>query len=784
MFRLNLLLALRSLKKYRIFTLINLIGLTAGLACFMLIYLWVVDEMKMDKFHEKEDRLFQVMEHQQYAEDIMTTTSTPGLLAETLAEELPEIEYAATTTWIETTTLSVGDHNVKADGYHVGADFFQIFSYGLKQGNPDEVLKDKSAIVISEELAQKLFGTSANIIGKTVELQHEKSFIVSGVFEGTPRNSSYQFDYVLPFEEYKDDNSWVMSWQSNGPSTFVILKESAIAGKVNEKIADFVLKRHDKSNVTLFLKPYSERYLYGSYKDGMPDGGRIEYVHLFSIIAIFILLIACINFMNLSTARASRRAKEVGIKKTIGANKQSLVYQFLGESMMLSLISMILAIGIIWLFLPRFNLITDKEIPLNIGMIQLLQCGAIAIFTGFLAGSYPALYLSNFKPIKVLKGTVKGSLGELWVRRGLVIFQFALSVILIISVISVSRQVEYVQTKNLGYNKDNVIRFPIEGDIEAHLETFITELRNIPGVLNASSIAHALIHRQNNTSGLKWEGKDPELRVLFEHLRVNFGLIETMDIEILKGRSFQKSFGADSTKIILNEAALDIVGFEEPLGKVIRLWDQFDLEIIGIVKNFHFQSLHQDINPLFMRIDPESTWNIMMRIEGGREKEVIEQVSDFYHSFNPGFTFDFDFLDDEYAKLYSAEQRVGTLSRYFAGFAIIISCLGLFGLAAFTVERRLKEIGIRKTLGSSSIHIVYLLSRDFTRLVFISVLIALPVGYLLVKDWLGQFAYQVSLSIWVFLGAGLIALFIAWLTISSQAIRAARTNPVDCLRDE
>jgi hypothetical protein len=401
-----------------------------------------------------------------------------------------------------------------------------------------------------------------------------------------------------------------------------------------------------------------------------------------------------------------------------------------------------------------------------------------------LAGSYPAIYLSKFKPVKVLSGTIKGSIGELWVRRGLVIFQFALSVILIVAVISIFQQVEFVQNKNLGYEKENVIRFQIEGKVESSLETFLAEAKTIPGIINASSVGHTLIGRQNNTSGLNWEGKDPNQKILFENVRVNYDLIETMGISMAEGRSFDPKFSADTSKIIFNETGIKILGFENPIGKVIKLWDRYDLEIVGVVKDFNFQSLHENINPLFMHLSPRNTWNVMMRIEAGKEKEVIANVKTFYESFNPGFTFAYDFMDEEYASLYSAEQRVATLSKYFAGFAIMISCLGLFGLAAFTAERRLKEIGIRKILGSSVMNILFLLSKDFTRLVLISILIALPISYLLVKNWIGQFAYQIDLSVWVFISSGMIALIIAWMTISSHAFKAAHVNPVECLRNE
>ena len=784
MLRHNLLLSLRSFKKYRNSFFINLIGLSTGLACTMLIYLWVNDELNVDKFHEKDNRLYQVMEHQQYAEEIMTTISTPGILSEALVEEFPEFEHAATTAWISSNTLSVEDLNIKAEGHHVGKDYFNIFSYRLIEGHPDHVLEDKNSIVISEELAHRLFNTTENVIGRQVEYQHEKSFQVSGVFENVPAGSSHQFDYALSFEQFKDENKWVLEWGNNGPRTYATLREGSDPELVSKKIADFIKSKDEQSNVTLFLKPYSERYLYGRYDNGVQSGGRIEYVRLFSIIAVFILIIACINFMNLSTARASRRSREVGIKKAVGAQQRSLILQYIGESMLMTFLSLIIAVVIVLLFLPKFNEITNKQIIMQFGVGQVVLFLSMGLITGLVSGSYPAMYLSGFRPVAVLKGEIRGSLGELWARRGLVIFQFTLSILLIVSVLVVFKQIQYVQTQNLGYDKDNVVYFPIEGKVEERLETFLSELKNIPGIVNASSISHGMVGRQSNTSGLDWEGKNPDDRILFENVSVNYDMLETLDIKMKEGRPFSRDFSTDTTKIILNEAAIRVMGLKDPIGKVIRLWDEYDMEIIGVAKDFHFQSLHEVINPLFFRIRPDNTWNVMARIEAGREKETLDGMQDFYRSFNPGFDFDYQFLDERYQRQYRAEQRVASLSRYFAGFAILISCLGLFGLAAFTAQRRLKEIGIRKVLGSSVSNIVFLLSKDFTLLVFISMLIALPGSYFLLRNWLERFAFRIDLELWFFLGAGLIALIIAWLTVGSQALRAANVNPTECLKDE
>ncbi|HCM75100.1 MAG TPA: transporter permease [Cytophagales bacterium] len=781
----SLILFYRNFVRNQSYFLINLFGLAVGLASALFIYLWVSNELQMNKFHALDDRLYEVMEHQKYADELMTTTSTPGILAETMKEELPEIEFATTTTWIEPYTLSIKEHSIKAKGYHVGKDYFQMFSFPLLQGRAEQVLQDKMSIVISRDLAIRLLGTDENAVGKTVEVQHNKSFNITGVFENIPSTSSVKFDFVLSFEYFKDDNEWVLSWGNNGPATFIVLKEGSDPVAFSDKIKDFIKGKNEDSNVTLFLQKYSERYLHGRFENGIQTGGRIEYVRLFSIIAIFILVIACINFMNLSTARASRKAKEVGIKKSVGAARQSIIIQYLTESVLLTLFSVIIALGIVWLLLPQFNLITEKQMVLDLSNPKLvLWLAGITLFTGLLAGSYPALYISGFKPAAVLKGIMKGSWAELWARKGLVVFQFSLSVILIVSVLVVYKQIEFVQTQNLGYQKDHLIKFPTEGLVEKNKETFLQEVRRIPGVVNASSIGHNLIGRDNNTSGLNWDGKNPEDEILFENIASNYGLIETLGVEMKEGRAFSEAFGADSSKIIFNEAAIRVMNLDNPVGKTIKLWGRYDMEIIGVVKDFHFQSLHDVVNPLFFRLNPRNTWNIMVRLEAGKEKETLEALGKFYNQYNPGFTFEYQFQDQEYAKQYAAEQKVATLSFYFATMAILISCLGLFGLATFTAERRIKEIGIRKVMGSSSTNIVMLLSGDFTKMVLISILIALPISYWLLDQWLQRFAFHIELQLVYFALAGLLALLTAWLTVASQAIKAASVNPVKCLRDQ
>jgi putative ABC transport system permease protein len=785
LFKHTLVLIYRSFKRFKGTFLINLVGLSTGLACTLLIYLWANDELQKDNFFEKDDQLFQVMENRVQAQGIWTAQSTSGVMAELLVKEMPEVEFSAHTTWSEEVTLSVGENDVRARGNFVGVDYFNIFSYEVIQGDRRKVLADKNSIVISEDLAMKLFNTTENALGKSIIHQRDHEYIVTGIMK-IPENSSLQVDFVLSFDRYVEirgkDN---FSWRSTHPFAFVLLKKGTDVDQFNKKIADYVRTKtnNEVTHRTLFVTPYSKAYLYGKYENGVQAGGRITYVKLFSIIAIFILVIACINFMNLSTAKASGRIKEVGIKKAIGAQRKTLVVQYLGESLLLTFISLGFALVLVQLCLPQFNEITEKELSMDLGLNVILFFMGISLFTGIIAGSYPALYLSHFNPAAVLKGKISSGIGEVWARKGLVVFQFALSVIFIVLVLVIYKQIEFVQNKDLGYNRDNVISIKMEGKARENRETFLSEIRNIPGIISASSTGSNLTGHNSGTYGVEWEGKNPEDKTEFENIAVDYDMMETLGVELVDGRAFSRGFASDSSKIIFNEAGIKFMGLTEPVGKTIKLWGE-EREIIGVVKDFHFESLHKSVGPLFFRLEPSSTYLFMAKIEAGKEKETIERLQTFYQKFSPDFTLDYKFMDEQYRAQYAAEERISILSRYFAGLAVLISCLGLFGLAAFSAERRLKEIGIRKALGASVSGIIYLLTGDFTKIVFISIVFALPLSYFLTKNWLESFAFKIELEIWYFLGAGIIALFIAGLTVSMQAIKAASVNPSKCLRDE
>lgn len=786
MIRHHLLLVYRNFKRFKTTFLINLIGLSTGLGCALLIYLWVTDELAVDKFHENDGRLFQVMERQQHTGDIRITDSTPWLLSEALEDEFPEVAYSVVATptyWYNGQTLSVNNNAIKANGKYAGKDFFNVFSYKLIQGNKNQVLADKSSIAISQDLALKLFDTDDNVIGKTVEFQHSEIYKVSGVFQDPGSESSEYFDFVLPAQILTEGDEGRTNWGNAGPNTFILLKDGVHVEHLEKKIAGIITKKTDQKHRTLFLTRFSDGYLFGQYENGVQSGGRIEYVNLFSVIAIFILLIACINFMNLSTAKATRRIKEVGIKKAMGAGRKNLILQYLAESLMMTLISTAVAILMVDLILPQFNEITQKNLALQFDKNFILSLVAILLFTGLIAGSYPALYLSGFNPASVLRGKFNTTFGELWARKGLVVFQFTLSVILIVCVLVIYRQIQFVQSKNLGYDKDNVIYFPLEGKIKTGLDAFLTELEKVPGVIHASTIGQSMVGG-GNTTDIDWEGKDPDQRIPFAVRPVNYDVIEMLDLKIDQGRSFSREFGSDTSAVIMNEAGIEAIGLNDPIGKVISLGRGVDLKIIGVVENFHFESLRSNVDPMILVLKPQYTQKIIVKIAAEEERDAIREIETFYQKYNPGFSFDYRFLDEDYQAQYGAEMRVSVLSRYFAGIAILISCLGLFGLAAFTAERRRKEIGIRKVLGSGEWAIVYLLSGDFSKLVVLAIVIATPISYLLTRQWLDNFAYRIPVNGWYFVGAGLIALSIAWVTVGTQAVRASRINPTQCLRDE
>ncbi len=787
----NIVLYLRNIKKHKGSFLINLIGLSTGLACALFVYLWVSDEMAIDKFHENDERIFQVLRHVPNGQgEVVTRASNSSLMLAALQQEVPEVEMAAAVYGLDTSAmLENEDKKLRATGFMASEDYFKMFSYPILSGTKNTILKDPNSVAISRTLADNFFGTSMDPIGKTITIKNGEEGIVlvstvSGIFE-VPSNSSQKFDFVLPYKkllELRDPEN--IHWGSNSSQMYALLKPGVDINSFNIKIADFISTKNENARATVFFTNYTGNYLRGNFENGKQVGGRINYVILFSLIAFFVLTIACINFMNLSTARASRRLKEVGVKKAVGASRKSLVFQFLTESIVLSFFSLLCAMLIVVLLLPWFNGVTGKELSFVLEGPILLVIIGITLFTGLISGSYPALYLSKFNPVKVLKGKINTSFGELLLRKGLVIFQFSISILLIVAVSIIYKQLDYLQSKNLGYDKDNILTFEREDGLMDNMDVFLEEARQIPGVSNASYMQGTMTNFNNSSSGHAWPGQTEESKKLtFKHAHVGPTFMETMGIEMKEGRSFADVKPNDESKIILNETAVRLMGLEDPVGKVINMRGP-NREIIGVVKDFNFQSLYDEIMPMALLCKTKWVGTIMVKIKAGSEKTALADLTKLYTDFNPGLSYNFRFLDNQYQELYASEQRIAVLSKYFAGLAILISCLGLLGLTAFTAERRRKEIGIRKVLGQSATQVSVMLSSEFAKLVFIAILIALPISYLLVSNWLSGFAYRIPLQVWYFIGAGLVALVVAMLTVGSQAIRAANKNPVNALREE
>ena len=799
MLRFNLILAFRNALRHKGTFFINLAGFSVGLACALMIYLWVQDERKIDNFHPNGDQLYQVMHNLSLGDGIRTISHTPGLLAQALTEEIPEVEIASSVvppSWFNARgIISVEKNHLKALAQYADTNYFRVFSWELLYGDREKALNDKHAVLLSDHLAKKLFKTPEEAMGKTIEWDMEEyggSFTVAGVFVQPPSYSTSQFDLVFNYGVYLDQRPFITDWRNSDPSTFAILKPGTdidyLTSKINAlykaKYQSFSEQEITDFGHELILRRYADRYLYNRYENGVQAGGRITYVRLFSLIALAILVIACINFMNLATAKATQRMKEIGIKKTLGVHRKTLVFQFMGESMLMAFLSMGVALFWVATFLPTFNQITGKFLSLNFNFTTISAIVGISFLAGLLAGSYPALYLSGFTPIQVLKSKLKVSVGELWTRRGLVVFQFVVSIMLILAVWVVHQQIAFVQAKNLGYDRNHIVSFKKEGQLNRNIEPFLTTIKEIPGVLGVASFGHDLVGNHGGTSGLSWENKDPNQRVQFANLEMSYGLLEILNIKMREGRIFSQDFATDSSAIIFNEAAIAAMGLENPIGKTIKLWRR-DYHIIGVSENFHFKSLHDKIAPCFMRALPQQNLeNVWVKVEGSRMKESLALLGERYEEYNQGLPFEYSFLDDDYRQLYISEQRVASLSRYFAGIAILISCLGLLGLATYTAERRIKEMGIRKILGATEWQLVQLLSRDFTRLILFALLLALPLSYLLAQNWLQEFAYRTTLNSWMFVGTGIVALFIAWTTVGFQTLKVARMNPAECLRDE
>ncbi|MEO8416297.1 MAG: ABC transporter permease [Ginsengibacter sp.] len=783
-------IAWRNLVKNKVHSFINIAGLSVGLACSLLILLWVQNELSVDSFHKNGSRLYKVYEREYYKDHIDGNYDTPGPLAEELKKVIPEVQDA---TMMQdensNTTLQAGDKILKVDGTAASEGFFNMFSYPLLYGTPRNALASATSMAISKKTADNFFGSAENAMGKTIRFDNKKDFTITAVFEDLPENAYRKFNYLISWNAYLKDHQWSKEWGNSGPLTYVMLRADANPALVEKKLAHFWdLYRHDSSegyHVELGLQKFDEVYLHSHFENGEVSGGRIEYVHLFSIVAIFILLIACINFMNLTTARSVKRAREVGVRKAVGAVRSVLIKQFIGESIMLTALAVMIALGIMILLLPLFNHVTQKQILFPFDNISFwINIVVITLVTGIVSGSYPALFLSSFNPVKVLKGAAKLTSGAVWFRKGLVVFQFVLSMVLIIGTIVISEQVNFIQAKNLGYDRENLIYVPIEGELINKYATWKNEALKMPGIQNVSWISDNPTRLDQWTNNVDWEGRDARTLISFEQPATGYDFVKTMKLTMKEGRYFSKDFATDSDAYVINETAAKRIGYANPIGRFVTM-NGHKATIIGVLKDFHYRSLHDQIQPMIIRFSKDAFYgNILVRTQAGKTKQALASLEKICKQVNPQFPFTYSFSNDEYKKLYNNEQVVSKLSNAFAFLAIFISCLGLLGLMIFTAEQRTKEIGIRKVLGASVAGIVRLMSTDILKLVVVAVLIACPVGWWTMNSWLNNYAYKIDMSWWVFLLAGGLAVLIAILTISFQAIKAAITNPVNSLRSE
>ena len=785
-------IAWRNLTRHKAFSLINITGLALGITCSLLIMLWVQDEQSMDNFHANGSRLYQVYERNFYDGKVDAGYSTQGLLAEELKRVVPGIQYAS---GLESAappgtgnTFEAGKEIGKAPGYFAGADFFNMFSYQLLAGNKNNALTAPGSIAISKTMADNYFGNADNAIGNAIRFDNKEELKVTAVFEDVPANSSVQFEFLRSWTDFVKQNEWVNNWGNSDPVTYIQLRKDADPVAVEATIKDFIYRYKQKDNnwrVELALQPYTEKYLHATFENGYIAGGRIEYVNVFTYVAVFIMLIACINFMNLATARSVKRAKEVGLRKVVGANRALLIFQFIGEALLLTLFAVILSLIAAFLLLPAFNSLTGKSlfIPVDQPLFWLAVI-AMLVVTGFVAGSYPALFLSSLKPVKVLKGSLKFSSGAVLFRKGLVVFQFTLSIMLIVGMMVIYRQMNYIQTRNIGYDKENLVYIPIEGDLVKNYNVFKQQALQLPGVAEVSKMRNSPTVIEHHTTSIEWQGKQPDVAVSFADAVVGYDFAKTMKLQMAEGRDFSVAYGADSTSYLLNETAVAKMGLKNPVGQMVS-WGNRKGTVVGVLKDFHFSSMHQSIEPLIVRLDDNWPWGtILVRTKAGNIKETMAALEKLSKTLNPKFPFTYQFSDLAFTKLYNSELLVSTLSNYFATLAIIISCLGLFGLATFTAAQRTKEIGVRKVVGASVTNIVAMLSGSFVKLIIVAICFAFPASWYLMNNWLQGFAYKIDIDWQIFAGAAFASIFIALLTVSYQSIKAAMGNPVKSLRTE
>jgi predicted permease len=790
MFRTNLKSGLRNFWKNKSYSFLNILGLAIGIACAGLIFLWVEDEMSFDNVHQKKDRLYLVMNNWPFTQNFNTYDNTPGLMGPAIKSELPGIANTCRITEGQSSQLiRIGNKSVYAGGVYADSTLFSMFTIPFIQGNAASAFKELHSMVITEKAAKKLFGSDKNIMGRTLRLDNKQDYKITGVLKDLPENNTLQFEWLVPFQVFFDENSWMSNWDANGILTMVELEKTAQPSIINQQLFGFIKKRVPKSIVSSFLFSMNDWHLRWDFQNGKSTGrGRIQYVRMFSLIAWIILFLACINFMNLATARSEKRAKEVGVRKVLGSGRGNLILQFISEALFLAFLSVILGVLLMIIALPMFNTLAQKHLVLHLtDPVHLSYLFGITLICGIVAGSYPSLYLSSFNPVFVLKGIKMKNGSASLIRRGLVVMQFSVSIILIVSTIIIFQQIEHVKNRNLGYDKDNLLVMDVQGDMGKRFNAIKQDLFNTGVVDKAALSDHEMIYGGNNSDHYSWEGKDPNATHIVSQRNVSPELLSTNGIPVVLGRDFYPDPVLDSSNIIITETLAKIMNKPNPIGSIITA-GQDRFTVIGMVKDFVYGNVYGVTpDPLIFFCNPHYEWESVMYVHIKREvnsEQAIAKIESVMKKDNPVYPFQYRFVDDKFNQLFLSEMLVSKLSRVFAALAICISCLGLFGLAAFTAERRTKEIGIRKVLGADVMGLTGLLSGEFLRLIALSSLLAFPLAWYAMHSWLQNFAYHITMSWWVFVVAGAASIVIALITISYQTIRAAIVNPIKSLRSE
>tara|TARA_R110002051_G_scaffold101611_2_gene172446 strand:+ start:2841 stop:5189 length:2349 start_codon:yes stop_codon:yes gene_type:complete len=782
MFKNYIKIAWRNLWKNKGYSMLNIFGLAIGITCAAMILLWVEDEVGYDENFAKQDVIYYVPTNQQYDGEWRTFfQATPGPLAEALKTEVPGIVGAARTKR-DDLLLQVDDKSINKKGKYADPDFLSMFSLSFVEGNLETAFNEVDAIIISKQTATQLYGENSSVVGKVLRVNNDTNYTISGVFEDLPSNVTYSFDWVAPFERFAVGKDWMLEYGANFSDTFVELAPEANFDIVNQKVKAILPIKTEEDDAYAFLHPMKDWHLRSKFEGGKNVGGQIIYVRLFSLIAIIILLIACVNFMNLATARSEKRANEVGVRKVLGSGRKGLISQFMAEAVITATLSAALSIVLLKLLIPQFNTLIDKQLDLSLGSpVHILTLVGITLVCGLVAGWYPAFYLSSFKPVDVLKGSRISKGSAPFIRKGLVATQFVVSIVFIISTIIVYQQVQHVKGRDLGYDKENLVKIPVKGDIIKNFNPIAQDMK-ASGMLESIGLNNSdILSGGNNTSGLEWQGGVDTEDVLVSTRYISADFFKTTGMTILEGRGFSDNPLKDSTNLIVSESFAKLMGAGSAVGKTI----ENDYAVIGVVKDYLYDDMYGSSDPvIFFNYHDEARFLYVKAKEGIATATALSTMETVLKKHNPAFPFEYEFVDDTYNAKFKSEKLIGSLSQIFALLAIIISCLGLFGLSAFTADQRRKEIGVRKVLGSSIAGIVGLLSKDFMKLVIIAIVIACPIAWLLMQNWLEGYAYRISINAWAFIIAGTIAIAIALLTISFQALKAARANPVKSLRTE